>query len=347
MGAALTGTTRADRVSSPGPRAWAGFSTFLLGTAIALFALLVGLLLAVDPYATGRTGLFRTRALHDQLPFTAHASRVRDQRFDAAIFGNSHVQQLRPERLDRLTALTFVSLAMPATFPPDQLDVIRWFMANRAIPPRAIVIGMDAFWCLPEPAHARIFPVWLYAADFSTYLAGLVRFRSFEVGAARLRHLASGQGGIRPDGYWDYGPIQDGVGLGDREASHRRLAGRTEFPVNASGRFPALDRLEEAFSGLPRETAVLLLRPPVYRTALPEPGSAGAATAGACRDRMAAAAASRPRTAFLDLFGPGPRADDPDDYYDHDHYRDPMAVRIERDVAAALARLGAGEPTPR
>lgn len=318
------------------PRSWGGFARLLVATAAGLFVALVGVLLLVDPYDTGRTGVIGSRGLGEQYPFTANASRARDPRFDAAIFGNSHVQELRPERLDALTGLSFVTLMMPATWPRDQLEVLRWFVANRRTPPGAVVLGLDHFWCFATALNSGRFPTWLYAESFPAYLGGLVRYRSFEASAARLRYWRSGKGGYRPDGFWDYGPIYDKLGLGEQEASRRKLATRKPNTVNLGGSFPAIDLLRQALAGLPPEAAVVLVRPPVYRTAMPEPGPEEQ-TEQACRSAMRTTAASRPRTTLLDYYGQ--YVDDPDAFYDHDHYRDAVAVRIERDIAAALKGL--------
>lgn len=336
MIASPTGFDSAGRITD-GHAGWAAFSRLWLATVVGLFVVLVLALLAIDPYDTGRTGLIGRRGLQDQYPFMANASRARDPRFDAAIFGNSHVQQLNPERLDALTGLSFVSLMMPATWPMDGLDVLRWFDSNRTMSAKAVVIGLDQFWCMHVAINSQRFPTWLYADGFLPYLAGLVRYRSFEAAAARIRFARTGKGGYRPDGYWSYGPIYDALGLGAREASHRKLAAPKAFTINTSGRFPALDRLREDLADLPATTAVVLLRPPVYRTALPEPGTPEAETAASCRIEMISVARSRKRTVLIDLLGQD--AEDPDGYYDHDHYRDPLAIRIEAQVAEALAKL--------
>lgn len=319
---------------------WAGFTRALLVAAALALSAVYGALLAIDPYDSGRTGLIAARGVHDQYPFTGNVSRARDGRFDAAIFGNSHVQLLRPERLDGLTGLRFVQLTLPATRPRDALDMLRWFMANRAGPPRAVLVGVDHFWCLDEVLHADRFPAWLYTDRWPAYLAGLLRYRSVEVATARVKFLRSGQGGLRPDGYWDYAELYRANGLDGADASRRRLAEPVGFPVNESGRFPALDRLRAALAALPRETAVVLVWPPLYRTALPAPDTAGSRTAAACRAGLERIARARPRTAFLDLLDA--RADDPAAFYDHDHVRHAPAMEIEREVAALFGGLRGG-----
>lgn len=334
---AADGRTAGIAFGDAAAEGWTGFTRVLLLTCALAFAAIYGALLAIDPYDTGRTGLIKARSVHDQYPFTGNVSRARDGRFDAAIFGNSHVQLLQPERLDRLTDLRFVQLTMPATWPSDHLDSLRWFLANRTSPPRALLVGVDHFWCLPEARNSDRFPAWLYSDRLLTYLAGLARYRSVEVAMARLKFLRSGRPGIRPDGYWDYAPLYRQNGLEDPEASRRRLAAPIFFPINETGRFPVVDRLRSMLAALPAETEVVLVWPPMYRTALPQADTPGGRTEAACRSAFEAAAAARPRTAFVDLLRSRP--DDAAGFYDHDHVRHGPAIEIERKVAETFGAL--------
>ena len=314
---------------------WRRVTGWLLGTAAILYLLGLGFLLAVDPYDTGRTGLLGKRGLPEQLPHSANASRARDPHFDSAIFGNSHVQLLKPERLDALTGLRFVNLMMPGSYPSDQLDTLRWYLTVQKHP-RAVVIGADEFWCFEtDTERSSVFPVWLYAPDFARYLGGLASYHNLRWSLKRLAYLRSGRGGIRPDGYWDYtgmfapsGPRAD--------ALRRSLEEPSPYRANASGRFPALDRLAHLVRRVPAETAIILLRPPAYHTAIPAPDTPAGRIVASCRERMREIAASHPRARLLDLFGPSPESNDPDNFYDWFHFRDGLAVAIERQIVAAL-----------
>lgn len=322
----------------PNPH-WSRFTAVFAATAAILFLAAVGFLLAVDPYDSGRTRLLRREGVHDQYPTTAHASRARNPRFNAAIFGNSHMQQLRPERLDRLTGLSFVSLTMPGTNPADQLSVLGWFLAShRRDPPRAVVLGLDARWCWPTTELSARFPEWLYSESLLTYVVGLVRYRALEAAAARLSFLATGKGGARPDGYWDYVPVFAKLGLDDQQASRRMLEKATvPFKPNPDGTFPGLDRLRALMRRAPAETRFVLLRPPIFVAGFPREGSPEAHAMAACAAAVERVAAAKAGTVAIDLLKPGPMADDPANFYDYDHYRDPLAVEIERRIAAGLA----------
>lgn len=323
--------------SAPATR-WVAFTTLSVCLAAMLYLAGLGFLLAVDPYDTGRTSLLGKSGLPEQLPHSANASRARDPRFDSALFGNSHVQALRPERIDALTGLRLVTLMMPGSYPADQLDTLRWYLQVQPHP-RAIVIGADEFWCFEGTERSSVFPVWLYASDFATYLGGLAGYRNLREAWKRLAFLRSGRGGIRPDGYWDYAPMYGRPGARE-EALRAGLEKPKAYRVNASDTYPGLDRLAALVPRIPPETAVVLLWPPVYRTALPAPGTPAARTAAACLARLEAIAASRPRTRLLDLFGDGPIANEPANFYDWLHYRDVLAVEIERRLSALLREIG-------
>lgn len=319
---------------------WDGFVRFLIGTACLLFGLGVLFLLVVDPYGSGQTGLPGRPGVQDQYPMTAHASRARNPAFNAAVFGNSRVQQLNPERLNRLTGLSFVSLTMPGTGPADQIAVLRWFLANHETPPKAVVIGADGYWCRPTFAFSDRFPAWLYDRRFLAYLGGVVRYRSLEAAASRIGFLWSGKGGARPDGYWDYVPIFAGLGLADPEASRQRVEGNSKpsFEPNPRAAYPAIDALRDLLRTVPKETRFVLVRPPVYRNGLPAPGTAGAANQAACNAQLAAVAAEFPQVRLIDFMTRGPVADAASNFYDFDHYRDPIAAEVEREIATTLGR---------
>lgn len=323
-----------------GPDRWAGFTAAFLGWAAALFGLAVGALVLIDPYDTGRPGLLTLRGSLNRDAFAANMTRLRDLRFDSAVIGNSHVQLLRPEQLDRLTGSSFVSLVLLGTFPADHLDILRVFVARHPAPPRTIVLGIDQFWCSEAVMRSEHFPDWVYADRFTDYLIGLTRLHSVKVARYRLLNLfRNAAGNLRPDGFFDYAPIYRELGLADPTASRARLAQAKAFPVNGTGRFPAVEELRRAIAAVPAATAILLVRTPVYRTALPDPATPEGRTAEACRAAVAEVAASRPKTAFVDVLGSGRFADEPANFYDHDHYRAPVAAGIEAELALALAGL--------
>lgn len=319
-------------------RNWWRFVSLLVLTTLALFVALIGAIAALDPYDTGRFALVSKPGVPPQGPRTAHASRARDPAFDAVIIGNSHVQLLSPQRLLAATGISFVSLTVPATGPKEQFAILDNWLANRARPPRVIVIGVDPYWCRDDPAMANWmpFPFWLYASDGWTYLSGLARLDVLEETGRRLRYLAGRTARARTDGYWDYEPDYEAQVAAGGALLAKLAEPRATIAVNTTGRFPPLEALRQRLGRLPASIRVVLVRPPVYRTGLPEPATPEAATDAACADAYGALAAADPRVRLLDWRRDRAENRIAELWFDHTHYRAAVAVAIEREIAAAL-----------
>lgn len=328
-----------DRDEASG-ESWRRFAVAAVAGAAAVLLAVLGSAYAIDPYDTGRSSLFEKPGVRPQGPRTAGASRGRDPAFDAAIFGNSHVQLLSPERLRASTGLPFVQLSVPATGPKEQLVMIDWFLRHHR-EPRVLVIGADERWCTsdPELPNDKPFPFWLYARGRLEYLRGLLRYDILEELPRRIGYVLSARARrASADGYWDYEPAYGDLGYASDPKLRARLAQRVENYVgNATGRFPAAARLRALVAGLPPDLAVVLVFPPVYATALPSPGSPGAAADRACKSALAEAVAGHRRAAVVDWRVDRPEAHNADWFFDHTHYRQPIAMLVEKDIAGAVA----------
>lgn len=304
---------------------------------IALLALAVSL----DPYDTGRSPFDLRPGLRPQGPRTANASRGRDPVFEAAILGNSHIQLVSPAELTAGSGSRFVSLATPGTGPKESLALIDWFLRHRREPARALVVGIDESWCTPDAAlpNARPFPFWLYERSLRAYLTGLLRLDVVEELPRRVAYLRNPAAPrARPDGYWNYEPDFGPQGP-EQEAKRRTLLAQRIVigGGNADGPFPAALALEAALAQAPG-TALILVRPPAFVTSLPVPGSSDAAADAACRNAFAGLASRRPRSALIDWRIDRPENRDPRLFFDHTHYRRPLAALVEADIAATMAR---------
>lgn len=295
------------------------------------------LILAVDPYDTGRVPGLGFGFTREQAPRTAHASRARDPSFNAAIIGNSHAQLFSPARLDAATGARFMSLAIPGSGLPEQKAVLTWFLLHRREPTRAVVIGLDEYTCRAGPAAARRlqggpFPFWLYAADFWTYARGAFRADVLEDAVAMLvgaEHPAVLAG---RDGYWNYevgrrwrGPDVEGGG---------------PLPLaEQAGPFPGLAVLREMLDVIPPATPVALVLTPVYAKLRPRPGRPADKAETACKEAIAAAA-SRSNVTLLDFRRDTPLTRDPRSFWDGSHLTQAAAERIEAAIAQALKPPG-------
>jgi hypothetical protein len=330
-----------DRVADRLPAAWARFVAAFVGAAAAAFVLLFALVLALDPYDAGRFALVVKRGVPWQGPRTANASRGRDPAYDSAVIGNSRVQLLKPETLGAGTGAAFVSLIVPGTGPREQLVILDYFRRqHRSV--RMVVIGLDGDWCTTNPMQPLYnpFPFWLYSESDLTFLRGLLRYDVLERLQNRIRQLVGRQKLAPADGYWNYERDYEALGYAKVESLRQRLhkEGPTAFE-NHSGVFPFAGRLGAELAKLPPQTVAVMVRPPVFVTGLPKPGTLAASADVACRDAFADVAAARPRTALVDWRVDRPENRQAENWFDHTHYRVTLAQQLEADVLATIRRL--------
>lgn len=322
---------------------WGGFvRTFLIAGAAITGALLAFSLL-IDPYDSGRSPFALKTGVRPQGPRTAAASRGRDPAFAGAIFGNSHIQLVQPEQLTQQTGIPFVSLIAPATGARETLVLLDWFLRNRKEPAKALVIGIDRQWCFADPNRPvdHPFPFWLYERSHLAYLRGLLRFDAVEESLRRLGYLTTrSPERARPDGYWDYESGYEAHGYVAVQKHRDELRKHVDISGgNLTGQFPAAVALRELLERAAPGVPVVLVRPPNLVTALPVPGTPEAEADAACRGAYARLAAERPRTALVDWRVDRPENREPDNYFDHTHYRRTIAVPLAADIAAAILRL--------
>src|SRR3954451_17685229 len=109
-------TSTSDR-----PDEWARSLAACLGALVGGALLVFAVMVAVDPYDTGKFGWLGIDGVDDRATFTAAASRARDPQFDSAVIGNSTAQMRDPAMLSRATGLRFVQLYLTGGFPGEQL----------------------------------------------------------------------------------------------------------------------------------------------------------------------------------------------------------------------------------
>ena len=209
--------------SSSDPRSWRGFLGTFIAVGLLSMAGLVGSVLALDPYDSGRLAMVPSIGVPKTDPRTANASRGRDGRFDWAILGNSRSQLLSPERLAAITGKHVVSLTIPGTGPRDQLLVARWVALQHGQALGGLVFGVDAKWCRSDSLSpsSTPFPDWLYAADWPSYALGMVRWKTLEMTVAKIALLAGGGQTARRDGYDDY----ESGRVWTADAAHKKIYG--------------------------------------------------------------------------------------------------------------------------
>lgn len=322
--------------AGPARSAWKTFCLAFVLTVGASLAAFAAAVVVLDPYDTGHFLRSGVRGTAEKTPRFAHASRGRDPRFNAAIFGNSHVQLLSPARLKERTGLEFVSLTVPGSGVKEKIAMLGWFVRSRPVAPAALVIGIDEFDCATGDAllQPNPFPFWVYAPSPVAHVLGAFHVKGVSslagavVGVLRSRMVSD-------DGYWDY---EAGRTWTAPELPRVRSGalGPALGPAAQPGPLLGVTLLADAVRRLAPGTQVIFVRPPVHISALPAAGSAAAAHDRACDEAVMAFAATRPGTSLLDFRTADPALSGPELYWDSTHYRRPVAERIEADIAARV-----------
>ncbi len=319
-------------------RAWRRFVAAFVASFFALLALVLAAVILIDPYDTGYFPSPIGPGVVDDNDMTSPVGRGRDRRFDAGIFGNSHGLLLDPVRLSPATGLHFVQLTTLGSGPPEQMALIRYFMRRHA-QARALVLAVDRMWCTHDPALPNTlqppgyrFPYWLFGDSRLRYLANMLSTRPLRLMRRRIQLAVGRLAPIDPAGVADYPANWD--------FAHEPDAIREpQTPLDGaqiSTEFSALDRLAALLASLRPDVAVVVVMPPLYSGLLPDRGTRPAAELAACKDRLNAVLADRPRGAFLDFLVDSALSRDRANFFDLQHMRAPVARAIEARIVEVL-----------
>ncbi len=336
MTSSISGSDRRVATGDTTRQAWRRWLVVFCGVYFGAGAVLFALLLLIDPYDSGRFPSFGIVGIADRSMRTADASRGRDPRFNAAIIGDSTGQRIDPYRLSDATGLRFVQLSIPKLGPQEQLVMMRWVMSHHP-DYGALVIVTDPIWCSPDPNRPldNPFPFWLYGGDLD-YLANVVSAKALDRAAWRIQIALGLRQAVDPVGFTDY--LRGG----------ERPVFETPPPVTPEAlgevpwapRLPWVDRLRAFLATVPQSVRVLVVVPPVYFTALPQPGSRQATVIDTCKAALKQAVADRPRAGFLDFRVDLEGTHDAEDFVDLVHYRHKLAHQVEDAIIAHLRTDG-------
>lgn len=316
-------------------RRW--LAIFLLTFAGGSAAVFGGVVL-LDPYSTGRLTPFHRIDIAIQNRLYANAGRVRDQRFDAAIVGNSHAVRIDPARVSAATGQKFVLLAIEGTYPREHHFLMRMFQRQHRN--AAYVLVLDELSCRPTTETPKSYevPRWLYEGTTFDYLSRILSPASLRAAIQRARILLGQRGDAMNANGYDPRPWQ----RADLAMLHERML-KQERPVSAdpvSAPLPLLEELAALSRDLDPQARLLLVFTPVYRSVLPVPGSAADARIQTCKTKAKGIAAARPRSGFLDLRVDNAVAGNSDNFIDGTHYVDEIARDVENKIAEQLKLLG-------
>jgi hypothetical protein len=320
-------------------RSWPQFvATFLAALFGSVGLIYLGIVL-LDPYDTGYFPSLIGPGVADDDPRANSASRGRDVRFDAAIFGNSHGQLLDPGRLSKATGLSFVQLTSLGAGPREQMVLMRYFLRSHPRV-RAIVLAADTTWCTHDKSLPGLvdnpLPLWLYSGNRLDYLANILSTRKVR------RRILLVMGKLTPT---------DPAGFSDYEAG-RTWNFKPEVPQETPAApaasvpkpdtsFPAIGQLDQLATTLPADASIVIVMMPYFYTWQPAPGTQAAAELAICKDRLAQTSARRPLGGFLDFLVDAPMTHDPANFMDPDHMRHSISHVIEARIAEILAARAA------
>jgi hypothetical protein len=313
-------------------RAWRRAVLSLLAACGGALALFFVLLIAIDPYDSGRFPTFMPAGSPDERPATIDISRGRDPRFNAALLGSSRGVLADPRRISALTGFRFVEMATEGGTPREQMAQLHWFAHHH---PRveALVIAVDQAWCSRDPALPGEvnFPYGLYADGDFAYLKASFNLATLAYAAQRIRYALGLVPGVDPAGYFDMEAKQDWSGA-DWSAPEWHATAAQPAPIS----LPSLELLAAHLADVPAHVPMVVWMPPYYRNVLPPPGTAEGLALQECKMALRGWAARRPNTVFLDLATDTPEVADRANFLSQTHVSNRFMRLIEPRIATAL-----------
>jgi hypothetical protein len=350
-------------VSGGAQQGWRGWTLTFAFAALTLTAMLLGFIVALDPYGVRVRAGQPARPLMDLNQRFMYPQIVKSGAFDSAVFGTSTMRLLDPRILSEGLSARFANLGMNAATPWEQAQLAGLF-ARKAASPNTVIWGIDQTWCEADATEEvrrltpRPFPPWLYDESAWNDWPKQLNFTTLEIALRLAAHrLGLQPQRLRGDGYEVFTPPEGTYDLArarfhlyrDHGGHAPDLAPQVpaaEVPAaeRASWRFPALAWLEQGLAAFPATTRRLIVLPPVHAGAMPREGSAAWQRFAACKAEIAAIAV-RQNAVVADYAHPSALTREDTNYWDPAHYRLPIARRIEADLIA-LGRGAAAANDP-
>jgi len=325
---------------------WRRFLTITLAAFAACALACYAFILVLDPYMNVPFSPALPRAPVSQNQRYAYPALARSADFDSAIVGTSMVRLLNPSRLNALLDARFVNLAMNSATAYEQVQMNALFLRHHPAP-RVMIYALDDSWCraveTPDRYTFRDFPEFMFDDNPWNDLLYLFNDKALE-NAVRMLELVQGRREPKygADGYFDF--TRD-FGAYDLARTRQRIYGAPTPPPAppaldlrpaAEPALPAMANLRllsEMLGAAPAGTRRVLLIPPMHLWHQ----QAHAAGYRACKAEALAIAARVPGVTVLDYLLDSDLTRRDEHFWDALHYSDPIAARIERDVAAALS----------
>lgn len=207
-----------------------------------------------------------------------------------------------------------------------------------------MMLGLDVRWCVTGDSYLKFtprpFPGWMYGTNrWAGYAHMLNMYAVQEAGQEfgilfGIKRPTYGRNGytsfVPPDG--EYDPA--------RVAMHLRGLARQMPPgphkgLPQSWRYPALALMEQEIRALPAATRKVLFFVPLNHVLIPPAGSEEDVAWSECKRRVGDLAASLLNALAVDFMRSSPITEDDNNYWDAQHYRVDVAVRLAKDLADA------------
>ena len=319
--------------TSDGATDWSRCLRACLVTLAICASLLFAFVMAVDPYDSGKFGLFGINGVADRNTVTANASRARDAGFDSAIIGNSTALLINPTTLSQATGLHFVQLSVVGGSPREELTVLDFFLRQHAHV-GAVVVGVDPSWCVHEATNKpRPFPYWLYGRSRLVYAGALFSGAAIEHAIQRVQIGLGKRQRFDPTGTFD---SEDTWPVGAFYDTNRPADPPPATSAAQRDLFPWVSQLDGMIKQLPNDVPVVVLVPPTEASTVAQPGTAEAADRQTCNAALKRTVAGRPHSNFINYRVDNALTRDRANFIDYIHYRSNVAMKIAAGIAASL-----------
>jgi hypothetical protein len=330
-------------ISSSDPRIWRRFFRLLLGSTLGVLAFVWLFTVIVDPW-----GMLPLSPRLPRVPISTNArfsfpALAVSQDFDSVIVGDSTSRLLRPATLDPLFSARFANLAMNAATAYEQMRMLDLFARHHRTP-RAVIVGMDASWCLTGPAYQKFtprpFPAWMYGDNRWRGYLHMLSLYAVQEAVNQFQVMI----GVKPrryglDGYTVFTPPDDQYDPA-RARKHFAAEGAPDTlgpPQGdpASLNFPTMPLLHATLTRLPAETQKIVFFSPYLLQKQGAPGSRAHALWAECKRRVVNVARGFANATVVDFLVPSAITRNPMNYWDPVHYRVGVAERLAHDLSDA------------
>ncbi|QNT77495.1 hypothetical protein [Entomobacter blattae] len=313
---------------------WKSFVRIFLLWAASLLALLYGFIILIDPW-----GMLPYAPNFQRIPISSNARYslpmlATTPAFDTAFFGTSTSRLLEPLQFNSLFSTHAVNLSMNSATPWETYKMFNLFLYHHP-QPKAIVIGLDASWCMAtKPGEGKIsrpFPAWMYSSQrWKGYFSMANMYSLQEAFNQFLWLIGAKKQEYGLDGYTRFVPPEshynpkrvDQLFAEWAPVDNRLTSGEKIDTPSVNYYFPKI------LATLPPTTLVIVWFPPFSAEFMGRKGSWVNEKWQSCKNKAVSELLKRPHTLVVDFAYPNPWTQTRKSFWDPIHYRVPIARDI-------------------